>query len=93
VFEYCEINKDKYEILEDNSYITVTNSYDGDLTICSNSLSEFSLKVFEDYVSNILIKSRYVFYAFHKLIPSIELITTKRNILSQYFDIVIRYNV
>jgi hypothetical protein len=59
-----------------------------DLVIGSHSLSEISLDIFQMYYDMILPKTRYLFYAAHKMQPSKELLRTKLNMLSKRFNII-----
>lgn len=83
-----EINRDKYKLLTNDNYNELLNiKYE--LVLGSHSLSEFSIEIFNEYYQKLVKKTKYLFYAYHKSLPSIELINTKINIIEQNFDLVI----
>jgi hypothetical protein len=79
-----EIPEDTYEIVSANGY--KDKQLAPDLVIGAHSMSEFSRDIFVDYVSNIVCKSKYFFYAYHKYSPSKELIDKKLAYLDMFFE-------
>jgi hypothetical protein len=57
-----------------------------DLVIGAHSLSEFPWEVFVDYFENVLVKSKYVFYATHLRLPSQELVDMKLQKIETCFE-------
>jgi len=58
-----------------------------DLVIGAHSLSEISLDLFMDYM-RIIKDAKYLFYARHKSMPSVELSNKKMDILLSMFDVI-----
>ena len=65
-----------------------SNQKSFDLVIGTHSLSEFSFDVFYSYFTNIIVKSKYLFYCYHNTRPSPELIQTKLHIIQTKFKLV-----
>ena len=78
-----ETNK-KYTILCNKDYSEL-NNHEIDLTIGSHSLSEFSFDIFKEYYENVVKKTKYLFYSYHKTQPSKDLIDLKLEIINQDF--------
>lgn len=79
----CEIPSATYDVLAAQLY--KAKNLTPDLVIGAHSMSEFSWEVFFDYFSNIVCKSKFFFYAYHKYSPSKELIDRKVDYLEMFF--------
>lgn len=79
-----------YQLYPNTNYGEIIN-IDIDLIIGSHSLSEFSIDIFMDYYNNIIIKSKYFFYAYHKFLPSVQLIESKLNIINNNFTLITNF--
>jgi hypothetical protein len=83
------VNKNIYELYSNINYNNLLNKK-FDIVIGSHSLSEFSIDVFNEYFENLIkTKSKYFFYAYHKTSPNPNIINTKKEIIEQYFELVI----
>ena len=83
-----EINRDKYKLFSNNDYSKLLDiKYD--LILGTHSLSEFSIDIFNEYYEKLVKNTKYLFYAYHRFLPSIELINTKINIIEQNFNLII----
>ena len=79
-------NINKVNFVDTSNISTITDNYD--IVICSHSLSEISKKNFDTYLESILInKTKYIFYAYHRFLPNINLIQYKQYMLDKYFEI------
>ena len=83
-FNKHDINPDKYKLVSAFNYKEIPNP---DLIIGAHSLSEFSWDVFEDYFNRLIVKSKYLFYSYHKHLPKIDLINKKLELISSKFNL------
>ena len=74
-----------YDIVSADDYVHVAPA---DIVIGSHSLSELSYDHFKAYFDNILVKTKYFFYAYHRSSPSVDLIHKKNLLLQTTFDTV-----
>lgn len=63
-----------------------------DMVIGTHSLSEFAIEIFVDYFYRFVKKAKYLFYCYHKTLPSEPLIKLKRRIIDEYFVLVYEIN-
>lgn len=83
-----KIDLENVEIIDTDEYLTWRNDLTDpiDLVIGTHSLSELSWADFEDYVSHVVCRSRYLFYATQLQLPSEELVAAKLERLDKLFD-------
>jgi hypothetical protein len=60
-----------------------------DLVIGTHSLSEFDWNTFVEYYYSTVIKSKYLFYAYHKFSAGEELINKKLEMIQKDFDLIV----
>lgn len=82
------INNDKYKLLTNDNYEDILETK-VDLVIGSHSLSEFSIEIFNDYYEKLVKNAKYFFYAYHRFLPTVELINTKVNTIEQHFNLIV----
>lgn len=59
-----------------------------DLVIGAHSLSEISLDKFKNYFTNVILKSKYLFYAYHTFSLDQGTLQAKMNLIKEHFDVV-----
>ena len=85
------INQEKYQIVSAYNYNSLPESISIDLVIGTHSLSEFEWSIFEKYFNTILINSKYLFYCYHKFLPSVQLINKKLELILSKFKQVVSF--
>jgi hypothetical protein len=81
----------KYKLYKNTDYNELLD-INYELVIGAHSLSEFSIEIFTEYYNKLIKKAKYLFYAYHKYLPSIELINTKLNIINNDFILITNVN-
>lgn len=76
-----------YQLYSNTNYDELLN-VNIDLIIGSHSLSEFSIDIFIDYYNKIIKNAKYLFYAYHKYLPHVQLIENKLNIIINDFILI-----
>lgn len=72
-----------YRLAEPNEEIEAS-----DLVIGAHSLSEISLDKFKIYFKNIILTSKYLFYAYHTFSLDPTILNEKNRIISEHFDMI-----
>ena len=86
-----DISREKYQIVSAYNYNSLPESISIDLVIGTHSLSEFEWSIFEKYFNTILINSKYLFYCYHKFLPSVQLINKKLELILSKFKQVVSF--
>lgn len=82
-----DIPRASYQVVPSDTYKETLRSIQTlDLVIGAHSVSELSWDIFNDYFTNVILKAKYFFYAYHKFSPDKNLIDKKLNTINIFFE-------